>query len=74
MCDADQHTYQMVTKSSERMRDLLATKLRFAATRPSIWWGVSVENRRHGLPRTEHLRASMITIVAIASNSQYSMS
>ncbi len=27
-----------------------------AADRPHIWWGVSVENRRHGLPRIGHLR------------------
>ena len=24
---------------------------------PHIWWGVSVEDRKHGLPRIEHLRA-----------------
>ena len=30
----------------------------FAAELPHIWWGVSVENRRHGLPRIEHLRAA----------------
>jgi protein gp37 len=23
---------------------------------PHIWWGVSVEDRVHGLPRVEHLR------------------
>ena len=23
-----------------------------------IWWGVSVENRKHGLPRIEHLRSA----------------
>ena len=28
---------------------------RFAADVPHIWWGVSVENRSHGLPRIEHL-------------------
>src|SRR5690349_11203464 len=50
------HTYQVLTKRSERMRDLLRTKLREAADEPHIWWGVSVENRRHGLPRVEHLR------------------
>ena len=53
---ADWHTYQVLTKRSERMRDLLQTKLRDAADEPHIWWGVSVENRRHGLPRIEHLR------------------
>ena len=27
-----------------------------AAEPPHIWWGVSVEDRKHGLPRIEHLR------------------
>ncbi len=55
---ANWHTYQILTKRSERLRDLLLTKLRDAADEPHIWWGVSVENRRHGLPRVEHLRAA----------------
>ena len=37
---------------------MLATKLSFAAQLPQIWWGVSVENRKHGLPRIDHLRAA----------------
>lgn len=53
---ANWHTYQVLTKRSERMRDLLRGKLRFASNQANIWWGVSVENRRHGLPRIEHLR------------------
>lgn len=52
------HTYQVLTKRSERMAHLLESSLREAANAPHIWWGVSVENRRHGLPRIEHLRAS----------------
>jgi protein gp37 len=40
------------------MRDLLQTDLRFAADLPHVWWGVSVEDCRHGLPRVEHLRAA----------------
>jgi protein gp37 len=55
---ANWHTYQVLTKRSERMRDLLKDKLRFASTQPNIWWGVSVENKKHGLPRLEHLRKS----------------
>ena len=55
---ANWHTYQVLTKRSERLRDLLQTKLRDAADEPHIWWGVSVENRRHGLPRIDHLRAA----------------
>jgi protein gp37 len=53
---ANWHTYQVLTKRSERMRDLLRTRLREAADWPHVWWGVSVENRRHGLPRIDHLR------------------
>lgn len=55
---ANWHTYQVLTKRSERLRDLLRTKLRFVAEEPHIWWGVSVENRSQGLPRVEHLRAA----------------
>jgi protein gp37 len=53
---ADWHTYQVLTKRAERMRDLLSTKLAFAAELPHIWWGVSVENKKHGLPRVDLLR------------------
>lgn len=53
---ANWHTYQVLTKRSERMRDLLNGRLQFASMQPNIWWGVSVENRKHGLPRIEHLR------------------
>jgi protein gp37 len=35
---------------------LLSTRLQFAAKERHIWWGVSVEDRRYGLPRIEHLR------------------
>ncbi len=55
---ANWHTYQVLTKRSERMRDMLHTKLRFAATLPHIWWGVSVENKKLGLERIAHLQAS----------------
>lgn len=52
------HTFQVLTKRSERMRELLGTKLRIAALCDHIWWGVSVENKKHGLPRVQHLRAA----------------
>jgi protein gp37 len=58
MCAADWHTFQVLTKRSRRMASLLETKLRFAANKRHIWWGVSVEDRKHGLPRLESLRAS----------------
>lgn len=58
MTAAKWHTFQVLTKRSERMRDLLNTRIDFAAKQPHIWWGVSVENRKHGLPRIDHLRQS----------------
>lgn len=58
MVRADWHTYQVLTKRSERMRDLLRSRLRFAAAKSHIWWGVSVEDRRYGLPRVAHLRSA----------------
>src|SRR4051794_2471997 len=55
---ANWHTYQVLTKRSERLRDMLQTNLAAAVAEPHIWWGVSVENRKHGLPRIDHLRAA----------------
>src|SRR5262245_53756329 len=52
------HTFQVLTKRAERLRKLLSTRLRFAAELPNVWWGVSVENQRHGLPRIDDLRAA----------------
>jgi protein gp37 len=56
MATANWHTYQVLTKRSARMQQLLNGKLRFAAERENIWWGVSVEDRKYGLPRVDHLR------------------
>jgi protein gp37 len=56
MAAANWHTYQVLTKRADRLRNLLKGKLRFAAELNHIWWGVSVENRQHGLPRIDLLR------------------
>lgn len=56
MAMADWHIYQVLTKRSERMTKLLQTKLRFVAQLSHIWWGVSVEDKKYGLPRVSHLR------------------
>ncbi len=58
----DWHTYQVLTKRSDRMRALLNGKLAFAAKLSHIWWGVSVEDKRYGIPRLEDLRNSVATI------------
>jgi protein gp37 len=62
MQSADWHTFQVLTKRSERMRDLLNSQLKFAASSAHIWWGVSVENREYGPPRIEHLRAATVVV------------
>jgi protein gp37 len=56
MVTANWHTYQVLTKRSERLRELLSAELQFAAKQHHIWWGVSVENKKHGLPRIDDLR------------------
>jgi len=56
MVQANWHTYQVLTKRSARLQALLNDRVRFAAAQPHIWWGVSVENKKHGLPRLQHLR------------------
>jgi protein gp37 len=56
------HTFQVLTKRAARMRKLLETRLRSVASRHHIWWGVSVEDRRYGLPRIEHLRRAPASV------------
>jgi protein gp37 len=58
MVEANWHTYQVLTKRSERLKELLSTKLKFAASQRHIWWGVSVEDKKYGLPRIDDLRAA----------------
>jgi protein gp37 len=55
---ADWHQYQVLTKRASRLRELLNSKLLFATKSSHIWWGVSVEDRKHGIPRIEELRAT----------------
>ena len=58
MIEADWHTYQVLTKRSSRLQALLNGRLRKAAERRHIWWGVSVEDKKYGLPRIDELRGS----------------
>jgi protein gp37 len=53
---ANWHVFQVLTKRSERMRELLETVLAPYALQRHIWWGVSVENKKHGLPRVQDLQ------------------
>lgn len=56
MLRAPWHTFQVLTKRAERMAALLNTSLAFAASESHVWWGVSVENRKHGIPRIAQLQ------------------
>lgn len=52
MARAQQHTFQVLTKRAERMAEFC----RGRAVPTNVWLGVSVENRKHGLPRIPVLR------------------
>ncbi len=62
MAAAKWHTFQVLTKRSKRLSRLLESTLSFAAHQPHIWWGVSVENKKHGLPRVDHLRSATAAV------------
>jgi protein gp37 len=55
---ADWHVYQVLTKRHSRMRELLSNELAWLGRLPHVWFGVSVEDRKHGLPRIEALRTT----------------
>ncbi len=56
------HTYQVLTKRPERMKRLLSGELRWLGGMAHVWLGVSVENRRHGVPRIELLRETSAAV------------
>ncbi len=60
------HTYQVLTKRHERMRKLLSGELSWMGLLPHAWFGVSVENRRHGLPRIRALRETPVAIAFLS--------
>lgn len=49
------HIYQILTKRHGRINAVTLPPL-FEAWTSRIWWGVSVEDREHGLPRIDTLR------------------
>lgn len=56
--ETPQHTYQILTKRAERMAEYFATR----DTPKNVWLGVSVEDRRYGLPRIDALRTIDVAI------------
>jgi protein gp37 len=62
MATANWHTFQVLTKRSNRMSEMLRTSLKPYANLKHIWWGVSVEDRKYGLPRIDDLRKAPAAI------------
>ncbi len=59
---ADWHTYQVLTKRADRLLEVTRDLPRELVHRRHIWLGVSVEDRRYGLPRIDLLRQSPAAI------------
>src|SRR5271163_3699560 len=56
MVKANWHTFQVLTKRSARLKEMLNGRLSFAAEQKHIWWGVSVEDQKYGLARITDLQ------------------
>lgn len=59
---ANWHTYQVLTKRAKRMREVLSGPLKQLAAEGHIWWGVSVEDKKYGLPRIAELQDSPVAV------------
>ena len=62
MRQADWHIYQALTKRHQRMNRSLCGGLRWMTKLPNVWFGVSVEDRKYGLPRLEALRHTQAAV------------
>ena len=62
MLQANWHTFQVLTKRADRMAKLLNSKLSFASKFDHVWWGASVENRKHGVPRIALLQSARVAV------------
>jgi protein gp37 len=58
MARAPQHTFQVLTKRAERMAEFC----RGVEVPDNVWLGVSVENRKHGVPRIAVLRTVQASV------------
>ncbi|MBA3770955.1 MAG: phage Gp37/Gp68 family protein [Ramlibacter sp.] len=52
IAETPHHTYQILTKRAARMARYFSTRM----VPSNAWLGVSVEDRRYGVPRIDHLR------------------
>lgn len=56
------HTYQVLTKRADRMSHVVRNLPTGLRELPNVWLGVSVEDRKYGLPRIDLLRATPAAI------------
>lgn len=61
MRTVSRHTYQVLTKRADRLRDW-TKKAPWLASAGHIWLGVSVEDKRFGLPRIDRLREATAAV------------
>jgi len=61
MRQTSQHVYQVLTKRADRMQRW-TRKHTWLRDAPHIWLGVSVENRKYGLPRIDQLREACVAV------------
>lgn len=56
------HTYQILTKRADNMFNYLSKR----EIPKNIWLGVTVENRKHGLPRIDKLRELKASVLFLS--------
>lgn len=57
-----QHTYQILTKRASKMAEYFSTR----EIPKNIWLGVTVDNRKEGLPRIDYLRNIKATVLFLS--------
>lgn len=62
MAMADWHVYQVLTKRADRMRTLTHRLPAPCVGRDHVWLGVSVEDRKYGVPRIDELREAQASV------------
>ena len=59
---ADWHVYQVLTKRARRLRDFTRSSAARIGAQRHIWLGVSVEDRKRGVPRIDELREATAAV------------
>lgn len=57
-----QHTYQILTKRADRMHEYFYNKI----IPENVWLGVTVENKKEGLPRIDYLRELKASVLFLS--------